>query len=124
MESTNIYIPQFSDSFRMMKLDSPKHLDSWNLESVESVKNPDNLPYGIWDWCKYNRNYADLLEELGINEMTNLQIYQEFSKRYGDIDLAITNSKQYLEELDHVQGPVNDNKNDLLELKCHIIYDF
>ena len=117
MESTNIYIPQFSDLFWKMKLDSPKHPDSWKLESVESVKNPENLPYGIWDWYKYNRNYADLLKELGINEMTNLQIYQEFSKCYGDIDLTFTNIKQYIEEFDHVHSSVNDNKNDFLELK-------
>ena len=38
MEGTNIYIPQFFDSFRMMKLDSPKHPDSWKLENVESER--------------------------------------------------------------------------------------
>ena len=98
----------------MVKLDSHKHPDSCKLESVESVKNPDNLPYGIWDWYKYNRNYADLIEELRIDEISHLKIYQIFLKKYGDIDWDITNNKQYLGELDHMQGPVNDNKNDLL----------
>ena len=44
-------------------------------------------------------------------------------KKYGDIDLAIINSKIYIEGLDHIQSPVNDN-NDLLELKYHVIYNF
>ena len=124
MKSTNIYIPNFSDSFKMVKLDSQELLDPWKAETTESSRNPDNLPYGIWDWSKYNKNYVDLLEELGVSRMTTEQIYSEFSEKYRDDDYTTSEIDQYLEEFGDKQITDNENKDDLLELKWRIIYAF
>ena len=124
MKSTNIYIPKFSDSFKMVKLDSQELLDPWKAETTESSRNPDNLPYCIWDWSKYNKNYVDLLEELGVSRMTTEQIYSEFSEKYRDDDYTTSEIDQYLEEFGDKQITDNENKDDLLELKWRIIYAF
>ena len=107
IRSTNIYIPKFSDSFKMMQLDSQEHPDPWKTETIESSRNPDNLPYGIWDWCKYNKNYVDLLEEFGVRRMTTEKIYSEFSEKYGDDDYTTSVMDQYLEEFGDKQNTDN-----------------
>ena len=78
MESTNHYVPNYSESFKMEELQPLNNLRVWRIKSKKLQKNDDNIPNGIWDWAKRNKNYKDLLEELKVDKLTNEEIFSEF----------------------------------------------
>ena len=122
MESTNHYIPNYSESFKMEELQPLNNLRVWRIKSKKLQKNDNNIPYGIWDWVKRNKNYKDLLEELKVDKLTNEEILSEFLEKSDyfqefyskcSISTSILNFKEKSDEI------AEDSK---LALKCQIIY--
>ena len=107
---SNFYVPTQSKSLRFCFSECPK-VDDFTLEDIET----DNktyclIPNGISDGCIFTGNYAKLLKELHIAEMTNYEILAWLQSEYPNTDYSGKKDK----EMEPVLN-LNSNNDPLLK---------
>ena len=83
MEYSNFYCPGFDEAFVLKKHEKetpPATImtEEWDPDSLAVV-----IPVGLSDCPKMNTKYADLLQNLGVNDMNNKQIMEELESVLG-----------------------------------------
>ena len=90
---SNLFWPSFSKTFAMSEFISQRINDNLN-DSEDDVKMQDgNIPVGIIDSIKMNKEYKELLKNLEIDQLENIQALQIIEDTLNDNDnLKITKS--------------------------------
>ena len=90
---SNLFWPSFSKTFVMSEFTSQRINDNLN-DSEDDVKMQDgNIPVGIIDSIKMNKEYKELLKNLEIDQLENIQALQIIEDAFNDNDnLKITKS--------------------------------
>ena len=90
---SNLFWPSFSKTFVMSEFTSQRINDNLN-DSEDDVKMQDgNIPVGIIDSIKMNKEYKELLKNLEIDQLENIQALQIIEDALNDNEnLKITKS--------------------------------
>jgi transposase len=80
---TNLYTPRHSDRFSFADASSANLDTLWVNHDEGDIEDDPEVPHGLIDWARVNRNYKVLLEKLSIREWTKANIIKLFDRKNG-----------------------------------------
>ena len=82
MDYTNFYTPKHSDNFKLSKYEELEIPKVWRMQNALDDYSDSDNPHGVFDWATYSALYKKLLLILNINELSNLEIYNELQEKW------------------------------------------